>query len=70
MNRDEAAFRPTPSTPTAAAQHTTSPCAGIHSCLGAQLARMEMVTALTTLATKLPGLKLAAEAHLAPLYHR
>lgn len=62
INRDEAAF---PHADTFDPHRTGTPHhiafgEGIHSCIGAQLARMEMATALTTLATRLPGLALAA----------
>lgn len=39
---------------------------GIHHCLGAQLARMELRVAIGTLLERLPGLRLAVEAHDVP----
>ncbi|WP_405657917.1 cytochrome P450 [Streptomyces sp. NBC_01166] len=61
MNRDEAAF---PQADTfdphrTGTRHHIAFGEGIHSCIGAQLARMEIATALTVLATHLPRLALA-----------
>lgn len=63
MNRDEAAF---PDADTFDPQRSGTPHhlafgTGIHSCIGAQLARMEMAIALTTLATRLPRLTMASQ---------
>ena len=43
--------------------------AGIHFCIGAPLARIELQTALATLFKRLPGLKLAAEPRYNNVYH-
>lgn len=62
MNRDEAVF---PHPDTFDPRRTGAPHIafgkGIHTCIGAQLARMELMTALTTLATRLPRLTLASQ---------
>ena len=39
---------------------------GIHYCVGAPLARVEIAAALTALTTRLPGLRLAAEPRRRP----
>lgn len=43
--------------------------AGLHFCLGAPLARLELQRALSVLAARLPGLTLAAPPRLANIYH-
>jgi unspecific monooxygenase len=43
--------------------------AGIHFCIGAPLARIELQVALSTLFRRLPGLKLAAEPRYNNVYH-
>ena len=43
--------------------------AGIHFCIGAPLARIELQVALSTLFRRLPGLKLAAEPRYNDVYH-
>ena len=43
--------------------------AGIHFCIGAPLARIELQTALSTLFARLPGLKLASEPRYNNVYH-
>jgi unspecific monooxygenase len=43
--------------------------AGIHFCIGAPLARIEMQVALKTLFERLPGLKLASEPQYKNIYH-
>lgn len=43
--------------------------AGLHFCVGAPLARLELVTALPILFRRLPGLKLAAPPAYADVYH-
>ena len=63
MNRDELAFAD-PDTFDPQRRGTPNHLAfgtGIHSCIGAQLARMEMTIALTTLATRLPRLALSSQ---------
>ncbi|MFF0226322.1 cytochrome P450 [Streptomyces sp. NPDC004629] len=60
MNRDETVFpRPDTFDPRRNGAPHIAFGKGIHTCIGAQLARMELVAALTTLATRLPGLTLA-----------
>jgi unspecific monooxygenase len=43
--------------------------AGLHFCVGAPLARLELITALPVLFRRLPGLKLAAKPAYADVYH-
>jgi len=43
--------------------------AGIHFCVGAPLARLEMATALPILFARLPGLRLAGKPHYRDAYH-
>lgn len=43
--------------------------AGLHFCVGAPLARLEIETALRILFTRCPTLRLAQPAHYAPIYH-
>ncbi|HZY68590.1 MAG TPA: cytochrome P450 [Devosia sp.] len=43
--------------------------AGIHFCIGAPLARIELQVALRTLFRRLPGLRLASEPHYNNVYH-
>ncbi|MDH5797010.1 MAG: cytochrome P450, partial [Paracoccaceae bacterium] len=43
--------------------------AGVHFCIGAPLARLELRTALPILFSRIPGLALAAEPHFASTYH-
>jgi unspecific monooxygenase len=42
---------------------------GLHFCVGAPLARLELRTALPILFDRLPGLRLAAPPRYANLYH-
>jgi unspecific monooxygenase len=43
--------------------------AGIHFCIGAPLARLEMLVALETLFKRLPNLKLTGTPHYKDVYH-
>ena len=43
--------------------------AGLHFCVGAPLARLELVTALPILFARLPGLKLAGKPEYGNVYH-
>jgi unspecific monooxygenase len=43
--------------------------AGLHFCVGAPLARLELQTALPILFSRLPGLRLAAPPEYADAYH-
>ena len=61
---EPAAFQPGRPGPT-----LTSFGAGVHFCLGAPLARLEMQIALTVLFDRCPGLRLAAEPRVADIYH-
>jgi len=55
--------------PTRAIQTNVAFGAGVHFCIGAPLARLEMRTALPILFERLPGLKLAVEPRYGPTYH-
>lgn len=61
---DPASFRPGRKAPT-----ITSFGAGVHFCLGAPLARLEMRVALKTLFARCPNLSLAEPAQIADRYH-
>jgi unspecific monooxygenase len=43
--------------------------AGIHFCIGAPLARLEMLIAFQTLFRRLPNLQLVAKPHYKNVYH-
>ena len=69
-NRDPAAYAdPAAFLPGRPGPTLTSFGAGVHFCLGAPLARLEMQIALTTLFDRCPGLRLAAEPRVAGIYH-
>ncbi|MEQ5868807.1 cytochrome P450 [Sagittula sp. NFXS13] len=55
--------------PTRTAQQNTSFGAGLHFCVGAPLARLELTTALPILFDRLPDLRLAKAPSYANLYH-
>jgi cytochrome P450 len=55
--------------PTRPVQTNVAFGAGVHFCIGAPLARLEMRTALPILFDRLPNLKLAAEPRYAATYH-
>ncbi|MGW3078578.1 cytochrome P450 [Kitasatospora sp. NPDC001132] len=60
INRDPAAFeRPDELDLTRGARHHLGFGFGVHQCIGQNLARAEMESALTTLFTRIPGLRLA-----------
>ncbi len=69
-NRDPAAW-PDPARfdPARSGPINTSFGAGLHFCVGAPLARLELRIALETLFTRLPGLRLAAAPRYADVYH-
>ncbi|MCA8880591.1 MAG: cytochrome P450 [Rhodobacteraceae bacterium] len=69
-NRDPAAF-PDPGAfrPGRAGVPLTSFGAGVHFCLGAPLARLEMQIALRVLFARCPDIRLAAEPRIADIYH-
>ncbi|MBM2576876.1 cytochrome P450 [Jannaschia sp. Os4] len=48
---------------------STSFGAGLHFCLGAPLARLELLEGLRVLAARCPGLRVAEEPRYAPIYH-
>ena len=60
---------PTPSTPAATPNPHVAFGAGIHFCVGAPLARLEMATALPILFARLPGLRLAEQPKYRDAYH-
>ncbi|MBE3637024.1 cytochrome P450 [Mangrovicoccus algicola] len=69
-NRDPAVFdAPAAFRPGRNAKALTSFGAGVHFCLGAPLARLEMQIALRVLFARLPGLRLAEPPAFAPTYH-
>ena len=69
-NRDPVAF-PTPDAfdPTRNAKSQLAFGVGLHFCVGAPLARLELTIALKTLFTRLPDLRLAEPPRYANLYH-
>ncbi|CAG0978161.1 partial Biotin biosynthesis cytochrome P450, partial [Rhizobiaceae bacterium] len=69
-NNDPRAFsRPRTFDPARADQNNVSFGAGIHFCIGAPLARIELQTALRVLFERLPGLSLAKTPRYADGYH-
>ena len=69
-NSDPAAFEaPRDFRPGREDQKNVSFGAGIHFCIGAPLARLELQAALKVLFDRLPGLQLAAEPHYRDIYH-
>lgn len=69
-NRDPAAYGdPGSFRPGRPGPVLTSFGAGVHFCLGAPLARLEMQIALTTLFDRCPGLALVAPPRVADIYH-
>lgn len=69
-NRDPAVWaNPNIFDPTRKVQPNTSFGAGLHFCVGAPLARLELQIALPILFARLPGLALAATPRYANLYH-
>jgi unspecific monooxygenase len=69
-NRDPAVWRaPERFDPARAARANLAFGAGLHFCVGAPLARLELRIALATLFARCPGLRLAAPPHYADLYH-
>jgi cytochrome P450 len=69
-NRDPAAFaRPDIFDPSRTDQKTVSFGAGIHFCVGAPLARLELQVSLKVLFERLPGLRLSDEPRYADTFH-
>lgn len=68
-NDPTAFFRPRTFNPARADQNNVSFGAGIHFCIGAPLARIELQTALRVLFERLPGLSLAETPRYADGYH-
>lgn len=69
-NRDPAAFAaPEEFRPDRPDQKNVSFGAGIHFCIGAPLARLELQVGLKVLFDRLPGLQLAAEPRVKDVYH-
>ena len=69
-NNDPTAFaRPRAFDPVRPDQNNVSFGAGIHFCIGAPLARIELQAALTVLFDRLPGLRLAEAPRYADAYH-
>ncbi|NCO86859.1 MAG: cytochrome P450 [Rhodobacterales bacterium] len=66
---DPARFDPTRFDPTRRGPQNTSFGAGIHFCVGAPLARLELRAALATLRARCPGLSLATPPAYADVYH-
>jgi unspecific monooxygenase len=69
-NRDPTAFAaPQDFWPHRADQKNVSFGAGIHFCIGAPLARLELQVGLKVLFDRLPGLRLADEPRVKDVYH-
>jgi cytochrome P450 len=69
-NRDPARFEnPDQFIPTRDSNPHVSFGAGIHFCIGAPLARLEMLIAFQSLFARLPNLRLAAQPHYKDVYH-
>jgi cytochrome P450 len=69
-NRDPARFEnPDQFIPTRGSNPHVSFGAGIHFCIGAPLARLEMLIAFQSLFARLPNLRLAAQPHYKDVYH-
>ena len=69
-NRDPAAYdAPHAFRPDRAGPMSSTFGAGVHFCLGAQLARLELQTALATLFARCPDLRLAEPPAMADIYH-
>lgn len=69
-NRDPSAFKePAEFLPDRADQKNLSFGAGIHFCIGAPLARLELQVALSVLFSRLPGLRLSEEPQYRDSYH-
>jgi len=69
-NRDPAAYgAPDAFRPDRPGPMSASFGAGVHFCLGAQLARLEMQVALATLFARCPDLALSEQPVIAPIYH-
>ncbi len=69
-NRDPGMFEaPARFDPARVAKPNLSFGAGLHFCVGAPLARLELATALPILFARLPGLRLAAPPRYADVYH-
>lgn len=69
-NNDPAAFElPREFNPSRADQKNVSFGAGIHFCIGAPLARLEMQAALKVLFERLPAIRLAEEPRYSDIYH-
>ncbi len=69
-NRDPTAYaNPNQFDPTRKGPQNTSFGGGIHFCVGAPLARLELRIALETLLTRCPNLHISAEPHYSNVYH-
>jgi cytochrome P450 len=69
-NRDPAAYpRPDQFDPARTGPQNTSFGAGIHFCVGAPLARLELLIGMQTLMARCPGLRRAAEPRYGNVYH-